>query len=319
MKLSLWIYAISQGVGSAREIERRTREDVAYQWILGDLSITHHTLSEFRIGHADALDSLMTDILAALIHKDALSLDQVAQDGMRVRASASAPSFRSRGSLLECREQAALHVKAVLSGADDPEATDRERAARLAAAKDFQRRVTEAIDVVEQLQLSRSSSDRPARASTTDAEARVMKMPDGGFRPAYNVQLATAGDPMGGPRTIVGVQVTNIGSDMGSVIPMLDDIEQRTGTLPKSLLADANHGRHECIRNATERGVEVVISPAKTAKELPSNADTTDPVVQWRLRMASEEGRKQYRARASLCELTNGHQRSRRGLTQFLA
>jgi transposase len=318
VKLTLWLYAISQGVGSAREIERRIQTDAAYRWILGDLSITHHALSAFRVGHGEALNALMTDILAALMHKGALSLDLVAQDGMRVRAAASAPSFRTYGSLLECREQAALHLKAVLAEADDPEATRGEKAAREAAALDFKSRVDAAIETVKQLQATRSPSETTPRASTTDAEARVMKMPDGGFRPAYNVQFATAGDPEGGPRTVVGVQVTNVGSDMGSITPMLDDIGARSGHLPKTLLADANHGKHECIRNAASRGVEVVIAPPKNAKPLVPRADAADPVVQWRLRMASEAGQKRYRARASLCELTNAHQRSRHGLTQFL-
>jgi hypothetical protein len=86
-----------------------------------------------------------------------------------------------------------------------------------------------------------------------------MKMGDGGFRPAYNVQLATAGSPDGGPRTIVGVQVTNKGSDVGSITPMLQDIERRTGELPDTLLADGGHLRFDCLREADARGVKVLI------------------------------------------------------------
>jgi hypothetical protein len=192
------------------------------RWIVGDLKVSHHALSAFRVGHGGARDTLMTDVLASLMHKGVLSLRLVAQDGMRVRASASAPSFRSYGSLLACREQAALHLKAVLAAADDPEVSATQKAAREAAARDFQERVEEAITTVQGLQKSRAA-DKVARASTTDPEARVMKMADGGFRPAYNVRMATAGSAMGGPRTIVGVQVTNVGSDMGSVRPMLDE------------------------------------------------------------------------------------------------
>jgi transposase len=121
MKLVLWLYAISTGVGSAREIARLVETDAAYRWIVGDCEVSHQTVSKFRVEHGDALDELMTDILAALIHKGVLSLDLVAQDGMRVRASASAPSFRRHESLLACREQAALHLKAVLAQADAPQ------------------------------------------------------------------------------------------------------------------------------------------------------------------------------------------------------
>jgi transposase len=318
MKLTLWLYAISKGVGSAREIARLVRSDDGYRWIVGDLEVGHHALSSFRVGHGVALEQLMTDILASLMHKGVLSLDLVAQDGMRIRAAATAPSFRGCESLLECREQAALHLKATLATADDPELSAGQKAAREAAARDFQRRVEEAISTVAELQKTRKPSDNPARASTTDAEARVMKMADGGFRPAYNVQMATAGSPLGGPRTIVGVQVTNVGSDMRSVVPMLEQINLRTGQVPKTLLADANHAAHDCIRTATEAGVEVLIAVPTRSQNAGANADVDPAIVAWRERMTTDEAKKVYRARASLCELMNAHLRSHHGVDQFL-
>lgn len=318
MKLTLWLYAISTGVGSAREIARLVSSDAAYRWIVGDLEIGHHALSEFRVEHGAALDELMTDILAALMHKNVLSLDLVAQDGMRIRAAASAPSFRRYDSLLECREQAALHLKATLAEASDPEITRAEQAAREAAARDYQRRVDEAIATVVELQKTRKPSGNPARDSTTDAEVRVMKMADGGFRPAYNVRMATAGSPLGGPRTIVGVQVTNVGSDMGSITPMLGEIERRTGQLPRTLLADANHAAHDCIRAATDAGVEVVVAVPERSQKPGTNADDDPAIVAWRARMDTDEAKKRYRARASLCELMNAHLRTHHGVDQFL-
>src|SRR5690606_38200206 len=113
----------------------------------------------------------------------------------------------------------------------------------------------------------RGASHPPARASTTDAEARVMKMGDGGFRPALNVQTATAGSELRGPRTIVGVRVTNIGSDMGALTPMLDGIERRTGELPDTLLAEAIHGNHDAIAAAHARGVHVIVEVPKRSRE----------------------------------------------------
>jgi transposase len=316
MKLTLWLYAVSQGIGSAREIARLVLTDCAYRWIVGSLEVKHDTLSGFRRNQGAALDGLMTDILASLMHKGLLSLDLVAQDGMRVRASATAPSFRKYGSLLACREQAALHLKAVLAEADDPELSGRCRVAREAAARDFQRRVEEAIGTLNQLR--EQHPDRIARASTTDAEARVMKMADGGFRPAYNVRMATAGSPLGGPRTIVGIQVTNVGSDTGAITPMLDEIERRTGLLPKVLLADGNHAKHECLRTAAERGVEAIVAVPETGRPRGSHASTEPAVAAWRERMTTDRAKQLYRARASLCELSNAHLRTHHGLGQFL-
>ena len=320
MMLTLWTYAISQGVGSAREIERLVQSDKAYQWIVGDVAVGHHALSRFRIGNQQALDKLMTDILAALIHKELLSLRLVAQDGMRVRAAASAPSFRRLESLQDCREQAQLHLKSVLAAADDPELTAAQKAAREAGARDFQRRVDDAIATVETLQAQRSASDSPARASTTDAEARVMKMADGGFRPGLNVQMATAGSELGGPRTVVAVMVSNVGSDMGAVTPMLDQIERRTGQLPEVLLADANHANHVAIIDARERGVDPLIAvPKKRARVTARVSRETDPrALEWMERMRDDDAKALYRARAGLCEWTNAQAAGRCGIRQFL-
>lgn len=319
MLLTLWLYAISQGIGSAREIARLVETDRAFRWIVGDLEVGHHTLSGFRVGHGAALDELLCDILASLMHKGVLSLDLVAQDGMRVRAAATAPSFRSYGSLLQCRAQAALQLKAVLAQADDPELSAAQHACRAAAARDFQQRVTDAVATVHALQATRKPAGKTPRASTTDAEARVMKMADGGFRPAYNVQMATAGSELGGPRTIVGVRVTNVGSDMAAISPMLDDVERRTGALPTVLLADANHGAHAGIRDAAARGVELLVAvPEYSQNPTSAHAATDEAIIAWRARMETEEAKKLYRARASLCELMNAHLRTHHGVNQFL-
>jgi transposase len=318
MMLTLWTYAISQGAGSAREIARLAQSDRAYAWIVGDASVGHHALSRFRIGHPAALDKLMTDILAALMHEGVLSLRLVALDGMRVRAAASAPSFRTEASLLECREQAELHLKAVLAQADDPEPSAAQRAAREAGARDFQRRIEDAITTVRALQQERSPSQPTARASTTDAQARVMKMGDGGFRPAMNVRAATAGSELGGPRTIIAVEVTNVGSDMGAVSPMLAQIEQRTGQVPETLLADANHASHEAIAAATKRGVEVLVPVPRRSQQSGARGNHAPAIEQWKERMQTERAKELYRARAGLCEWTNAHFAGRFGLRQFL-
>jgi transposase len=316
MLLTLWLYGITQSISSAREIARRTKTDRAFRWIVGDLSVSHSRLSDFRVGHREALEALFSDVVGTLLHKDLASLEVAAQDGMRVRASASAPSFRMHKSLLECREQANLHLKAVLAEADDAEVTAREHAARQAAARDYQLRVEAAIETVQDLQAQRSPSARPARASTTDAQARVMKMADGGFRPAYNVQAVTAGHKEGGPRTVIAVQVTNVGSDMNAVGPMLDRIDGQTGRLPDVLLADANHAGHAGIENASERGVEVII-PVPERSKAPASGDPRAAIESWKKRMETPEAKAMYRQRAGLCELTNAHMRNY-GMDRFL-
>ena len=313
MLLTLWTYAISRGVGSAREIERLIGTDVAYQWIVGGCRPGRATITSFRIEHLSALDGLFTDVLAALMQQGVLSLETVAIDGMRVRAAASAPSFRREESLDQLREQAALHLKAVLAQVDDPSISARQRATREAKARDFQARVDSALMTVTELSVDRRAGAKPARASSTDPEARVMKMGDGGFRPAMNVQMATAGDAMGGPRTIVAVAVSNVGSDMGALVPLVAQIERRTGALPDHLLADANHANHDAITALAQRGVDVLVPvPERTRK------DSGSPEINaWKARMQTPYAQERYRARASLCELSNANAR-RMGMTQLL-
>lgn len=317
MLLTLWIYALSVGVGSAREIERLTRSDSAFAWIVADLKPSHDVIGAFRVQQGAAFSKLLTDVLTALVDKGALSLDVLAMDGTRVRAHASAPSFRRKEALLALREQARLHVEAVLSQPDDPERPAASKGSREAKARQLQERVEAALSVVEELAETAEDPEK-VRASTTDPDARVMKMPDGGFRPAYNLQFAVAGDEMGGPRTIVGLRVTNVGSDLGSITPMLEEIAERTGTLPRKLLADSNHAKLSCIEAAHQRGVDVVAPPMKSRGRQTSKRRADAPgVAQWRIRMASEQDKRLYRTRAPLVELTNAQLKGRFGLTQL--
>jgi len=330
MLLSIWVYAISEGLGSGREIERRLQSDVAFRWIRGQVEVGRTTLNDFRAKQGEAFDRLLTDLLGMLISEGLLSLTLVAQDGTRIRASAGSSSFRGKASLEECLEQAKLHVKAVLASGDDPRVSERIKRAREAAAKDFQARVERAMQAVNEIEDHRRKSPKRskyaakpgkpakrARASTTDPDARLMRMPDGGFRPGYNVQLATAGSPMGGAQTIVGVRVTNVGSDMSSIEPMLEQIENRTGLQPTVLLADANHGDHESIEAAAAREVTLLV-PAPKEKATGEWANSAPNVLAWFERMETPEAKELMRARPVLAELPNAQLKTRLGLGQIM-
>ena len=175
--------------------------------------MNHHTLSDFRVAHQAALDDLLTQSITALLHRGVITMARVAHDGTRVRGSAGAGSFRREETLQEvCTPQARKQVARVQKQADAP-VNAREDAAQRRAAADRLARVDEALAQLPAIQATkdRQHDKRPteARVLTTDPDARVMKMADGGYRPAYNVQLATDVDS----RAIVGVAVTNLGSD----------------------------------------------------------------------------------------------------------
>src|ERR687897_386474 len=236
--LALWLYATVEGVGSARELDRLCREHIGFEWLCGRVGPNHTTLAGFRAAHGAVLECLLADSFAAMLKMGHASLDRVAQDGMRVRAAAGAASFRRRASLERCRAEAAAEIVRLRAELEaDPGTLSRHQAAaRLRAAADRERRVAAALAVAGQLAATRQATPRsgqpdpsgpeggPAadgpvgasaakpppepRVSTTDAQARVMRMPDGGFRPAFN--LGFASDPRSG--MIAAVTLDNSGS-----------------------------------------------------------------------------------------------------------
>jgi transposase len=311
MLLCLWLYAISRGVGSARELARRVLEDRSFEWIAGGVTVSHDVLRDFRIQHGEALEHLMSSVLGALLQQDLVTLERVAVDGTRVRASASAPSFRRAESLQACREQARLHVKAVLATAHE---TTRARSAAEAAARSFESRVEGAIAAVAEL---RELGREEPRASTTDPDARIMKMPDGGFRPAYNVQFAVAGSELGGPRTIVGVRVSQKGNDYDGLDAVADDVHKRTGKYPSAVLADGGFASHAGIEALTERGIRPLVVVPEHEKK-PKRRKPSAEVAAWRLDMESSDAKQALRSRASLVELTNAQTKGRLGLGHLL-
>jgi transposase len=237
--LSLWLYATLNAVGSARALASLCEAHDAYRWLCGGVRVNHHTLSDFRVGHEAFLDGLLTSSVASLVSAGAVTLLRVAQDGMRVRASAGSSSFRRKGRLRELRGLAHTQVQRLKRELqDDPGATERRQAAaRERAAREREQRIAQALERMPEMEELKEAKGRPtdtARVSTTDPEATVMKMADGGFRPAYNVQFATDT----ASQVVVGVDVTTKGSDYGEMPVMLDQLARRYATVPQEMLVD---------------------------------------------------------------------------------
>jgi transposase len=328
--LAVWLLATVEGVGSARHLARLCSQHDAYRWLCGGVPINYHMLSDFRVAKQAALDELLTQIVGRLMAVGAVSLERVAQDGTRVRASAGASSFRRKATLKACLKEARKQVKGLAEAREhpDPGLTKRQQAARERVAQERLARVERALQYLPELEATKAlQRKRSARAerekvteprvSTTDPEARVMKMPDGGFRPAYNVQLATDG----ATGVIVGVAVTTSGSDAHQAPPMEEQIERRTGRRPKTYLVDGGFTAREDI-TLLEKGGTTVYAPVRQPKSRPEEEryqtryGDSDQVIAWRQRMASEEGKAVYRQRGAIAEWANAQLRQH-GLTQF--
>ena len=325
--LAVWLLATVEGIGSARRLARLCQEHDAYRWLCGGVPINYHMLSDFRGAHPGALDELLTQIVASLTTAGAVTLERVAQDGMRVRASASASSFRRQETLETHLEAARAQVERLAKEREhpDPGVNQRERAARERAARE---RVEQALDYLPQAQAAKERQQQTQaiakrakvsapRVSSTDPEARVMKMPDGGFRPAYNVELAT--DQAQG--IIVGVTVIKEGTDAGQALPMEEQVVERTGRHPGAYLMDGGFATREDITALEERDV-TVYAPVKLPKSKPEEEryqpryGDSPQVVRWRQRMATEEAKAVYRQRGSTAEWANA-QVSQHGVSRF--
>ena len=325
--VALWLQATLDGIGAARELDRRCQTDLPYLWILGGVTVNYHTLSDFRVRHGELLERLLVDTVASLIDRGLVPLETIAQDGMRVRASAGSSSFRRKPSLEKLQQQAQEHVDRLKQEAESEAARQegdaRCRAAAERAARERQARIEEALRQYEKLSEQREKRTKgdgeKTRVSTTDPDARKMKMANGGYDAAYNVQFASDGDA----RVIVGVDVSNAGTDGGELVPMHEKIRSTYGKTPKRELVDGGFATKEGVTAVELAGTEVVSTVPRSEQLEKHGKDPharqkgdTDQYASFRARMAEPEFQELYRWRPSIAEFPNADCRNR-NLRQF--
>ena len=334
---ALWLYGTLEGIGSARAITRLTQEHDAYRWICGGVQVNYHTVADFRSQQGDVLDDLLTDNLASLMAVGVVKLKAAAQDGVRVRASAGAASFRREEKLESLLAAAREQVAALKRQVDDDPGADarRQAAAQARAAVAREARIEAALARLPELaDIKKRQGKKPeeARASTTDAEATVMKMGDGGFRPAYNIEFCSDTES----QVIVGVDVVTTGSDMGQMAPMVKQVMDRCGQAPNDWLVDGGFPAHDQI-DAVASQTRVIAPVPKPKAKTKAKTDTAqtnaqddvqatpeppvDPhqrkpgdspaVGDWRERMATDESKELYKERAATAECVNAQARNR--------
>jgi hypothetical protein len=279
-------------------------------------------LAGFRVQHLEFLDDLLTHSVATLMAEDLVDLNRVAQDGMRVRASAGAASFRRRPTLEQCLEEARTQVQRLRAEleSDPGEGNRQQQRARERAAREREERVRKALERIPELEAKqKAEAKEKARASTTDPEATVLKMADGGFRPAYHIQYSTdTTSPI-----IVGVDVSTSGRDQGQLAPLVEQIHARYARYPDEALVDGGFAKHEDIDtvSAPSKG-GTVYAPVPKPKDdrqdrYAPHAKDSAAVATWRQRMATAEARTIYKDRAATAECVNALARNR-GLRQWL-
>jgi transposase len=325
LMLALWLWATVDGVGSARELDRLCRDHVAYRWLCGGVSMNYHSLSTFRIAHMAVLERLLAQGVASMVEAGLVSLDTLAQDGLRVRAGAGASSFRRRARLGELHAAAQARAERLRAEVEtDPTAGDRvrraarergarERAARIAAAQERMKELEAERERREKTNKKEVAKQKPPRASTTDADARVMKMADGGWRPAYNMQIISTPEH----QVIVAVDTDTSGSDRGLAQPGIETVHAE-GYEPSNYLVDGGFTKNDDIEWAHANDIRLWCPPGQTKHGTDPYASKKGDgvgVADWRERMQSEDGKTFYRLRAEH-ECINAHAR-RMGLRQL--
>lgn len=319
--VAVWLYATLEGVGSARAVDRLCHEHWAYLWLLGGISVNYHTLADFRVDYGPELDELLTQSVAALMREGLVDLEQTAQDGIRIRASAGASSFRRQPTLEECLHEAEQRVQQLKADTETPRPeppNPRQQAARGRQARERLARVQRALEEVQNLEAQKAKNreskrkDRPVRVSTSDPEARITKMPDGGFRPAYNGHLNVDVKS----RIIVGVLLENE-ADPRLLEPMLEQTRERYGRLMKEHLIDGGVRSNRGVTAADAQGVTIYAPiPRSYHRQSTTPPETVLPtdspaVAEWKQRMVTPEAKEKYKGRAATVEWANALLRNR--------
>ena len=256
LMISLWIYAYSKGVGSAREISRLCEYDPAYQWMTGLESVNYHTLSDFRVKHKEGLGELFTQILGIMSAEGLISLERVMHDGTKIKACASSDTFRRENRVRAHLEAARQQVAEMGDPRTTEEVSPRVAKARQRAVQEKRERLEKALEELEKVRALKSSQEekKEARVSLSDPEARVMKQSDGGYAPSYNVQISTDAKE----KVIVGIGVSQSGSDYEELVPAVDRVELQMGKEPGQVVVDGGFTSRDNILAMSEREVDLI-------------------------------------------------------------
>jgi hypothetical protein len=316
--LALWLYATVENVGSARALELRVERDIAYRWIMGGVSVNYHGLSDFRVGHGELLDRLLTESVTALMAAGLVSLDEVIADGTKVKASAGVGSYggASRFERIERIAHERIARLRAETEADPGASTRRAVAAKERAARDLAERAQRAAAALAELkrEKARRAKSNPTeeaqkgepRASLTDPEARPMRFADGSVKAGYNIQVVAASNGF-----VLALAATSRRNDLGLARPMMDEIKARYHSLPKRLLLDTKYAAEADIVDLAEDPLGPVtvytpvpgevpgdqVKPDTLRRRLARRAKEHQALKDWRARMNTSQGRDIFRKR----------------------
>ncbi len=250
--LAMWIYGYSQGISSAREIEKLSKEVKRWRWLCGDQAINYHTLSDFRVSHKEELDEIFTNSLGVLSAEGLITLERITQDGTKIRANAGIDTFRNEEKL-KAHLKAAKEQVELLSNPESEPVTKRISKARERAVTERCQKLEQAVQEYEKLKQNKKQKEN-IRVSTVDPESRIMKQSNGGYNPSYNAQIAvdTAN------KIIVGKHTTSNCEDTKELEPMIEGINERFGEYPDQVITDGGYNTYPNIVMAADKDIDLI-------------------------------------------------------------
>jgi len=254
--VSLWVYAYSEGITSAREIERIMPWEPGMQWLSGLETVNAHTLADFRVAHKAALDELFARLLAVLEEGGLLDLSQVMHDGTKIRAQAGADSYRREKTLRERLADARAAVKEMGDPQAEGTAQTRKQAAQQRALRERLKQMEAAMkELAAQQGEEAAQGDKEAlRVSLSEPEAHKMKHGDNAIAPSYNAQITTESQN----KFIVGAHVSQNSSDANSLMAGLEKVEQNLEKVPQQVVVDGGFTNRNNIIACAAKQIDLV-------------------------------------------------------------
>lgn len=308
LMLGVWLYAYALGITSARLVERRVVEDLAFRYLAGGERVDNWALSAFRRRHGRALNDAFTQVLEWAQQQGMVKLGRVAIDSTRIAASASKDRVDSEQALRDTRAQLRRQVRSWQKAADRD---DQEPGGLEVAIGELNKALAELPRRMERLKKSGLK-----KLSRTDEDARFLRQ-RGGFVLGYTGEIAVSDDHL-----IVAQRVTQNATDNGSLEPMLDQVEERCGTPPGAALADSGFFSIENIEQMELRNIDAYVPDSNLASEL--NLGTRCRVKartaahrRMRAKLRSPDGEAAYARRKAVVEPVFGVLKQQRGMRQF--
>jgi transposase len=308
LMLGVWLYAYALGVTSARQVERRLVEDLAFRYLAAGERVDNWALSAFRRRHGRALNDAFTQVLEWARSQGMVKLGRVAIDSTRIAANASRDRIDTEQALRDTRAHLRRKVRAWQQAADKDDA---EPGGLEVAIGELNKALEELPRRLERLKKSGLK-----KLSPTDEDARFLRQ-RGGFVLGYTGEIAVSDDHL-----IVAQRVTQNAADNASLTPMVDQVEQRCGAPPGAALADSGFFSIDNLNRMEQRNIDAYVPDSNLACELNLGSRCRVKARagahrRMRAKLRSPAGQATYARRKAVVEPVFGVLKQQRGMRQF--